>query len=98
MANTSFGHHPEFTQLAAELDCAHVFNVEKERWERLSDTQKLALNEQFLLDAIAGGDSFVFSHRYARLGSYFDKELDFLRDQGLVVEVAIDAFVRKSAT
>ena len=73
-------------------------NVEKERWERLSDAQKLALNEQFLLDAIAGGDSFVFSHRYARLGSYFDKELDFLRDQGLVVEVAIDAFVRKSAT
>ena len=97
MANTSFGHQSEFTQLAAELDCASVFNVEKDQWGRLSDAPKLALNEQFLLDAIAGGDSFVFSHRYARLGSYFDKELEFLRHQSVEVEVFIDAFARISA-
>lgn len=95
MANVVLGHYPEYLELASKIDCAKTFCVPSATWRQMSPCQQWADNVRFLNAAIDQRDAVVFSHHpsQARLGSSFSRELRHLRNRGVMVLSAQDAYL-----
>jgi len=75
------GHWPEYLSLATAIG-AEVFNLPKEQWDRLDDVGRWQANRKFLDDAIKRNDEIVLSTTNVKRGSWFERELRYLSEQG----------------
>jgi hypothetical protein len=84
---TVIGPIPQYLTLANELG-ANYFSVPEEAWRALSPEEQWAMNQQFLDDAIARGDTFILAQdaESARAGSFFEKEIQYLLSRGYAFE------------
>lgn len=58
-------------------------NIPMETWDSLDEVGRWALNQQWLDDAIARGDTFILASKFADAGtSYFFQELQYLFEKG----------------
>lgn len=77
------GHHPDYLELAAELE-AKVFSIPEKEWDSLTDIEKWAKNQLFLDKALAEGRTFLLATPLERMrsGSYFEREVQYLLSRG----------------
>lgn len=77
---TVIGSYPQYTQLAQKMG-ANYFSMPAEEWAQMTPAEQWAANQAFLDDAIARGDTFVFSNDFAPAGSFYEQELQYLQQQ-----------------
>jgi RHS repeat-associated protein len=80
---TVLGRYPTYIELAGELG-GKRFNIPVNVWESMSTSERWAANTKFLDRAITRGDQFILSNSafYAKEGTYFLKELQYLYSKG----------------
>ena len=90
---TVLGRYPAYVNTANDIR-ANYLNFVEGTWDKLTKTQRWAVNQQFLDDAIARGDVFKLASQLkeAEPGTYFRQELDYLF--GLGYEVVGDILVK----
>src|SRR5690606_6551431 len=83
VGRTVLGHYPAYVEKAAELG-ARRFNVPANIWNKMSPAQQWAANQKFLDRMIARGDQVILATQAnaARAGSFFARELQYLKSQG----------------
>jgi hypothetical protein len=76
---TVIGHFPAYVNLAQELG-ANYLNIPLEEWDAMSQAEQWAVNQQFLDEAIANGDTFQLATPLEdmRPGSPFAQEVQYL--------------------
>ena len=80
----SLGHYPGYVDRAV-ADTMTYLNVPEPVWNALgNDTNRWAINRQFLDNAIARGAKFVMATELLKPGSFFARELEYLRDAGVL--------------
>ncbi len=77
------GHRPVYYERAAQLG-ARRFRMTDDTWNRLTDAERWALNQQFLDEAIARESEIVLATPLdeMRRGSFFEREINYLRGKG----------------
>ncbi len=80
---TVLGHFPDYVELAQSLG-ANYFSIPEAEWAAMTAEEQWAANQAFLDAAIARGDTFVFSNEVARAGSFFERELQYLMERGII--------------
>jgi len=80
---TVLGHHPGYIEKAAELG-ARRFNIPEKVWRGMTDAERWNANQKFLDRLIKRGDEVILSTpaNQARRGSFFERELKYLQNQG----------------
>lgn len=83
VGKTVLGRYPEYTKLAGELG-ARRFNIPTNVWNKMTEAERWAANQKFLDRMIARGDDIVLATPLdkVKLGSYFQRELDYLFENG----------------
>jgi RHS repeat-associated protein len=75
---TVLGHYPAYVDKAQEMGATYL-DTSPEVWEALGSTElRWAVNQQFIDDAVARGDTFVFASVLQKADSYFAWELEYL--------------------
>jgi hypothetical protein len=77
------GHYPEYVQLSDKM-AARRFEIPKEHWKKMSEADRWKANQKFLDRMIRKGDEIILATpaSQARSGSYYARELDYLKSQG----------------
>ena len=90
---TVLGRYPALVNTANDLR-ANYLNFVEGSWDKLTDAQRWAVNQRFLDNAIARGDTFKLASllKQAEPGTYFRRELDYLFSLGY--EVMEDILVK----
>ena len=85
---TVLGRYPAYINVAKDVE-GKIFSVPAEVWNKLSTAEQWALNQQFLDDAIASGDSFYLASKWANapIGSFFRMELEYLFSKGYTLSL-----------
>jgi hypothetical protein len=85
---TVIGHYPEYVNLAEDLQ-ANFFSVPTEQWNAMTQEEQWGMNQKFLDDAIARGDTFRVATPLdkVRPGSFLEKEINYLTSKGIKVEI-----------
>jgi RHS repeat-associated protein len=83
---TVLGSFPAYVQLGERLG-ANYFSIPAEKWAQMTAAEQWAANRAFLDAAIARGDRFIFSNDFAPAGSFFQRELQYLEQQGVFAGV-----------
>lgn len=89
---TVLGRYPEYLSLANELN-AKKFNIPINIWDKMSEAERWAANKKFLDRVIARGDKIKLATPQVKKGSYYERELDYLFNQGYKIQG--DFLVRK---
>jgi RHS repeat-associated protein len=77
------GHFPDYLKRAEELgDAARRFNIPEKFAKLMSDAEIWAANQKFLDRAIRDRVTFELATAKARVGSFFEKEINYLLDKG----------------
>ena len=78
------GHYPTYVELAQCLDMSY-FEIEKSNLPHMCSEAVWDANRRFLDTVVAEGVDFVLAtpQRRARPGSWFARELDYLRSRGV---------------
>lgn len=86
MGVTVLGHYPSYVRLSDTLGARH-FEVSTTTWEILGRGGQWRENRYFLDRTMARGDQVVLSHRprVAKPGSAYDRELRYLRSNGVTI-------------
>lgn len=81
------GHFPEYMDLAKQMGSTR-FNIPDHIWRSMSPDEIWAANQKFLERLARRGDTVVLSTPLdlVREGSYFARELDFLRSLGYKID------------
>jgi RHS repeat-associated protein len=84
---TVLGSYPEYVEMGDELG-ANYFNVPPDEWSAMTPEEQWAANKEFLDEAIERNDTFQLtkSPDEAEEGTFFQKEIEYLRDQGYTFE------------
>lgn len=77
------GHYPFYIE-EAERRGARCFNLHADIWDCLTDDERWEQNRRFLDEAIEQGDEIILATSLGnvRIGSYFEKELQYLASCG----------------
>ena len=80
------GHFPLYAQVSDKLGARHL-DVFAPHWHAWSIAQQWRENRYFLDRALARNDRIVLTHtpRRARPGSTYDRELRYLRNNGVLI-------------
>ena len=83
---TVLGSYPEYVKLSDDLN-ARRFEIPLDVWEKMTDAERWAANQKFLDRTINKGDVVTLSNdaRKAKAGSYFEKEIEYLKSKGYSV-------------
>ena len=86
MATTVLGSYPNYINLSNQLG-SRRFDIEPSVWSVLSQQNQWVANRYFLDTILAARDKLIFSSnpRLARPGSWFFRELHYLRTKGVNV-------------
>ena len=80
---TVLGHYPDYVKVSDELG-ARRFEIPESAWNKMSSAEQWEANKKFLDRMISKGDDVILGTPagQARSGSYYAKELDYLKSQG----------------
>jgi hypothetical protein len=83
---TVLGHYPQYAHLATEIG-ARRFNIPTHIWNRMTETERWAANQNFLDRMISRGDNVMLATpiNQVKPGSYYQRELNYLFDKGYKV-------------
>jgi RHS repeat-associated protein len=95
---TVLGRYSAYIDVAKDVG-GKVFSVPAEIWNKLSAAEQWALNQQFLDDAIARGDTFYLASKWANAptGSFYRMELEYLFSKGYTLSVYQNYLIPPSA-
>jgi RHS repeat-associated protein len=93
------GRFPAYTNLAEKIG-ARVFKVPMEAWNKMTPAQQWGANKTFLDRAIARGAAFRLASpaSEARAGTFFAKELEYLKGKGYELSNDGMALAKKTCT
>lgn len=94
MGVTVLGHFPHYGHVSDQLGGRHL-DVSPANWNTLSPTDRWRENRYFLNRTLARRDRIVLAHhpRRARPGSYYDRELRFLKARGVQTAALQDVHI-----
>ena len=83
---TVLGHYPAYTKLASKLG-ANRFEIPANVWNKMTAAEQWAANTKFLDRMILRGDNIRLATPLSKvkLGSFYQKELNYLFDKGYKV-------------
>lgn len=91
---TVLGHYPLYARVSDKLGARHL-EVSSATWAILGSVGRWRENRYFLDRTLARGDQVVLSHppAFAKPGSALDRELRYLRTNGVMVDRYQDVHV-----
>jgi hypothetical protein len=81
---TVLGHYPQYVELSEHLN-ARRFELPDSVWKGMTQDEIWTANRKFLDRTIERGDDIFLSNPAARPDSYFEKELNYMMDQGYTI-------------
>jgi hypothetical protein len=83
---TVLGHYPEYVTMSDDIG-ARRYQIPDSVWNSMSEDQRWVANTTFLDRTINRGDAVILATpaQSARPGSYYAREIDYMRQRGYVV-------------
>ncbi|MEA5115409.1 MAG: RHS repeat-associated core domain-containing protein, partial [Geobacteraceae bacterium] len=93
---TVLGHYPDYVKLSDKLN-ARRFQIPTTIWEKMSDAERWTANKKFLDRTIARNDDIILATPLEKVkpGSWYEKELQYLRSNGYSISNNGKRLVRK---